>query len=145
MDANSRPNEKVVFAGSSRFALDNNNNNNVKSRNKKAANIMNNNNSVDSPNKDNDEADGINNVNSGNSNSNSNDSNNSSSLSETDLLGLDFGILLSCDHLIISYSTLGMWAGHLNLGTKVMALGLEGYEESVKKADFPNWHFFTDD
>ena len=80
-----------------------------------------------------------------NKNNDNNDSCDTCSLSETDQLGLDFGILVSCDHLIISYSTLGMWAGHLNGGTKVMALGLEGYEEAVKSADFPNWHFFTDD
>ena len=118
MDAEQIPNEKIVFVGSSRCGSSNNDNNDIESID---------NNNVNSKNNDN------------------NDSCDTGSLSETDQLGLDFGILVSCDHLIISYSTLGMWAGHLNGGTKVMALGLEGYEEAVKSADFPNWHFFTDD
>ena len=118
MDAEQIPNEKIVFVGSSRCGSSNNDNNDIES------------------------------IDNNNVNNNSNDNNDScdtGSLSETDQLGLDFCILVSCDHLIISYSTLGMWAGHLNGGTKVMALGLEGYEEAVKSADFPNWHFFTDD
>ena len=67
------------------------------------------------------------------------------SLSDIDALGLDFGLLTLSQHLVISYSTFGMWAGHLNSGMTIMSLGLEGMEEKVKNANLTNWHFFTDD
>ena len=67
------------------------------------------------------------------------------SLSDIDAIGLDFGLLTLCQHLVISYSTFGMWAGHLNSGMTIMSLGLEGMEEKVKNANLTNWHFFTDD
>jgi hypothetical protein len=38
-----------------------------------------------------------------------------------------------------------MWAGHLAGGSTVMSLGLEGFEEKIKNANFTDWHFFTDD
>jgi hypothetical protein len=38
-----------------------------------------------------------------------------------------------------------MWAAHLAGGTIVMPVGMEGFEEKVRKADFDDWHFFTDD
>lgn len=62
---------------------------------------------------------------------------------------VDFGVLVECDHVIVTYGTFGIWAAHLAGGEAVLA---EGFTErdteeviAVKRAKPKNWVFMGED
>ena len=69
-------------------------------------------------------------------------------LTKEQSVGIDFGILTQCDHLIISQGTFGFWAALLSKvenNTHIMADHLVSEEVlSVKKANLSNIQFIDD-
>ena len=67
-------------------------------------------------------------------------------------VGTDLAVLVSCDHMIMTYGTFGVWAGLLAGGEVLMAdeygaqgsaKDIPGEVEDMKLADLPGWKFLS--
>lgn len=66
-------------------------------------------------------------------------------VSGEDQVGIDFSILLNCDHIIMSFGTFGMWAGLLVGGETIMVDSSDHYNlqepDLMKAHGAPGFHF----
>ncbi|XP_050405717.1 galactoside alpha-(1,2)-fucosyltransferase 2-like [Patella vulgata] len=51
---------------------------------------------------------------------------------EFTLVFIDFGVLMSCDHSIVSSGSFGWWTGYLTKGTTIYFRGYPGPEKMYK-------------